>query len=289
MLRMIEESGAAVMPSELSRLERAALALGEFLNERPRPKELQSRYLKRVSHQWMRASVRNLRRIDGAEHLRALPRPDRGVLVVSNHRSFFDQYVIMSTMVDIVGWCDRMTFPVRSNFFYERWSGIAVNLFMGGGSMYPPIFRDPAKAELNKSAIQKITDLLQKPGDVLGMHPEGTRGKGPDPYVLLPAQPGVGQVIMKARPIVLPVFVNGLSNDLVEQVVANFKDGGRGGTPVYVLFGPPVELDDLLAGKPRPAQYKRVADRCLDAVRVLAERERELRSAADRDAGAGAA
>lgn len=262
------------MPAELNRLEKTALAIGKFLNERDRPKELQTRYLKTISYNWIKVCIQNLRHVHGTEHVQALPRPDRGVLLVSNHRSFFDQYVITTTLVDYVDWVDTMTFPVRSNFFYENWAGIAVNLFIGGGCMYPPIFRDPQKSELNKLAVDKVIEMLQVPGNVIGMHPEGTRGKGPDPYEFLPAQPGVGQVIMKAKPLVLPVFVNGLTNDFVKQITSNYT---RKGNPIFVVFGPPVELDDLLSGKPRPAQYKRVADRCMEAVRALSVEERRLR------------
>ena len=44
----------------------------------------------------------------------------------------------------------------------------------------------------------------------------GTRGKGDSPYELLPAHPGVGQIVLQARPIAVPVFVNGLPNGLMQ-------------------------------------------------------------------------
>ena len=46
---------------------------------------------------------------------------------------------------------------------------------------------------LNDDALDKMVALLGRPGNVLVLHPEGTRGKGPDPYQFLPAQPGVGE------------------------------------------------------------------------------------------------
>ena len=50
------------------------------------------------------------------------------------------------------------------------------------------------------------------------MHPEGTRGKGPDPYEFLPAQPGVGKLALVAQPIVIPAFILGLGNNIVEDI-----------------------------------------------------------------------
>jgi 1-acyl-sn-glycerol-3-phosphate acyltransferase len=266
----------------LSRMEKMSLALGELLNEREPLKRLQTAYLKGFGHGWVSRCIKNLLHVVGGEHV---PRdPDRGVMLCANHRSFFDQYVIMTVFVERAPWVNRMFFPVRSNFFYEGGAGMFVNLLMGGGCMYPPIFRDPSKSELNKLAIDTVIDLLGQRGTIIGMHPEGTRGKGPDPYELLPAQPGVGQVIMKAKPIVVPIFINGLGNDIVQQIASNFLDGGRRGTPIIVQFGPPVDLGALLAGNPRPAQYKRVADRVLEEIRKLGERERELRASLPREA-----
>lgn len=261
---------------QLSRFEKTALAITRLVNETAAGKLLQTLFLKTVSQGWVAPSIKNLLHVDGEEHLHEL-RPDRGILLCANHRSFFDQYVIMSVMVQRTALVKKMYFPVRSNFFYETWSGVAVNALIGGMAMYPPIFRDPAKADLNRKALDQVIALLAEPGVIVGMHPEGTRGKGPDPYDLLPAQPGVGQVIMKAQPIVLPVFVNGLGNDIVRQVTSNFRGGGKNGTPIFVCFGPPLDLSDLLAGRPRPAQYKRVADRVMAAIRGLGERERALR------------
>jgi 1-acyl-sn-glycerol-3-phosphate acyltransferase len=262
---------------QLSRFEKTALAISRLVNDTTAGKRLQTLFLKTVSQGWVAPSIKNLLHVDGEEHLQAL-RPDRGILIAANHRSFFDQYVIMSVLVQRTKLVRKMYFPVRSNFFYETWSGIAVNALIGGLSMYPPIFRDPAKADLNRKALDQVTTLLGEPGVVVGMHPEGTRGKGPDPYQLLPAQPGVGQVIMKGSPIVLPVFVNGLGNDIVKQVTSNYRTGAKRGTPIFVCFGPPMDLADLLAGRPRPAQYKRVADRVMDAIRLLGQRERALRA-----------
>jgi 1-acyl-sn-glycerol-3-phosphate acyltransferase len=257
-------------------VERAAMALCGYVNRNPRAKALQTAYHKHVAQRWMRFVLEPRLHVFGIEHVASLA-PDRGVVLCVNHRSFFDGYVVMTILYDQAPWAERPYFPVRSNFFYERWSGLAVNGLIGGFVMWPPVFRDAHRATANKLAVDEICELVRAPGAVVGMHPEGTRGKGPDPYSLLPAQPGVGQIIVKARPIVLPVFVNGLSNRLDREVAARFG-GASGAGQINVVFGPPVEFGALVEGTPRPALYKRVADRALLAIAALAEVERAERA-----------
>ena len=99
-----------------------------------------------------------------------------------------------------------------------------------------------------------------------------TRNKSNDPYTLLPARPGVGRIIRatRGRAVVIPVFINGLSNDLARQVAGNYlKTGG----PVTVVFGHPVEFDDVPEGSDQ-----QLSERALEAVRALGEEERVLRA-----------
>jgi 1-acyl-sn-glycerol-3-phosphate acyltransferase len=257
--------------------DKVALAVCQFVNERPAAKRAQTLYHRAIGNPFVRACIARRLRIDGLDRVVAL-RPDRGVLLCANHRSFFDQYVLMSILYSQADWPRRVYFPVRANYFYEKWSGLLVNGLIGGFVMYPPIYRDPARAADNKESIERLAEALAEPGTIVGMHPEGTRGKGPDPYRLLPAQPGVGQVIMRARPIVLPAFIHGMGNDVAQEIVDNYRRPTE--RPIHVVFGEPLELGALLEATPRPAQYKRVADRVLAAIAALGERERELRGAA---------
>ena len=257
--------------------EDVALAVCRFVNEKPAAKRAQTLYHRTLGNRFVQACIGRRLRIDpvGLERVVNL-HPDRGVLLCANHRSFFDQYALMSILYSEARWPERVYFPVRSNYFYEEWSGLLVNGLIGGFVMYPPIYRDAARSSENKLSIEKLAEVLDHPGTIVGMHPEGTRGKGPDPYQLLPAQPGIGQIIMRSRPIVLPAFINGIGNDMKQEVVDNYKRPPA--RPINVVFGDPVELGALLDGTPRPAQYKRVADRVLAAIAALGERERQLRA-----------
>ncbi len=266
--------------AELTRFERFALELGRLTNETSAGKRIQELFLRSVSYSWIRIALARRVYTEGLEDVIALA-PDRGVLFASNHRSFFDQYAVMlGVWMGPTPWARRLYFPVRANFFYESAAGVLVNYLVGAGAMYPPIFRQSERAERNKLALEKVTHFLAEPGSVVGVHPEGTRGKGPDPYEMLPAQPGIGQIALQAKPIVIPVFLSGLSNDFVGDVRLNFSRDVRRERPVIIVYGKPIDYADLQAQKPRPALYKRCADRFRDEILKLAVRERELRAMA---------
>jgi 1-acyl-sn-glycerol-3-phosphate acyltransferase len=267
-----------VRPSEedlapLTRTERVSVRLVERIHRSPIFEPLTRAWLWHVNRRLVNLLTRRLLHVRGAENLHELP-ADRGVLICSNHRSFFDQYVIMACYTNAVGRMPPLYFPVRSDFFYDRLGGPLVNGLAAAFHMYPPVFRDPQKRAFNRYTQARLVELLQRPGTAVGVHPEGRRGKGPDPYELLPAQVGVGQLIFEARPAVVPVFVHGLGNDIVRQVRDNFR---RGGTPIVVMIGAPLGLP--IEGLPsRLRTHKDVAERVLDAIRELGAREREVRA-----------
>jgi 1-acyl-sn-glycerol-3-phosphate acyltransferase len=268
--------------SPFSRIERAATWLGERANRTRSGKRLQSGFLRGFSMRWVRFVLERRMLVEGLAELADLE-PPRGVLLVSNHRSFFDQYAaLMAVLTYGARWGHSLNFPVRSEFFYDQPIGLFLNYFVAGGAMYPPIYRDAQRQALNSQSLETIVELLDRPGNLVGVHPEGTRGKGPDPYDLLPAQPGVGKMALRARPTVIPLFINGLSNDFVADVRANFQPISRREFPLIVVFGQPIEYADLLDEKPRPTLYKKAADRFMGVVRELGKREKELRAQCER-------
>jgi 1-acyl-sn-glycerol-3-phosphate acyltransferase len=123
-----------------------------------------------------------------------------------------------------------------------------------------------------------MVEILAHQGNVLGMHPEGTRGKGPNPYEMLPAQPGVGKLALIGKPLVVPAFILGLGNDILQDIRWNFTKGARNEHAVITVFGKPIDYSDLLAEKPRPALYKKTADRFMAEIKQLGVREQELRA-----------
>jgi 1-acyl-sn-glycerol-3-phosphate acyltransferase len=269
--------------SPLTGVERLALRFAEAANENPRGKWLQTQFLRGFSYVWVRACLANRMLVEGLDDLKHL-RPERGVMLVSNHRSFFDQYaMLLACYMGQIHWAKQLSFPVRANFFYDQPLGIVVNAAIAGGAMYPPIYRQTERRAKNEEALDKMVEILQRPGNVLGMHPEGTRGKGPDPYTFLPAQPGVGKVALLGKPMVVPAFIHGLGNNVVEDIKWNFGSEARKSHAVITVFGPPVDYSDLMAEKPRPTLYKKAADRFMAEIKKLMAREKEIR--ADINAG----
>jgi 1-acyl-sn-glycerol-3-phosphate acyltransferase len=260
--------------SSLTRFERFAFDIADTVNRKPGFKRAAHAFLKTVGASWVYHCTKNLQRIKGLHHLTSLD-PDRGVIVVANHRSFFDLYTMASVLLRNTSWVEGMYFPVRGDYFYERPDGIVVNAIMSAWAMYPPVMRRPEARSFNEYTVDVMTDLLKRRGTVVGMHPEGTRNKTDDPYTLLPAQPGIGQMVHKSKPIVLPLFILGLGNDLPKQVKGNFD---RTGEPITMVFGEPVDLSKELAEAPRLRTYMKIAHKLRDVLTGLGQEEKAWRA-----------
>jgi 1-acyl-sn-glycerol-3-phosphate acyltransferase len=236
------------------------------------------RFLQRtVGVFWITQATRKLHHVHHIERLRPLF-PNQSFILVSNHRSFFDLYVLTATLLRW-GLRQRIVFPVRSNFFYDTPAGFLVNGVMSFFAMYPPLFRDKRRTPLNVLGLGELAQLLRDGQTLVGIHPEGRRNPGTDPYDLLPAQSGVGRLIYAARGVpVVPVFTNGLlPNDLPRQILSNF-DGT--GIPIHSVFGSPIDFGGRLSEPPSGRLFAKLAETCLDEVRKLGEEEKVLRAQA---------
>ena len=257
----------------LDRFERVAFELADAVNRSPALKRASHTFLRTVGRTWVRESTKNLVHMRGESALTEL-NPERGVFLVANHRSFFDFYAVSSVLLRLAPWVERLYFPVRSSFFYERPLGVFVNAVMSAMAMYPPVMREGPKRAFNQYTVDLIAELVQERGTVVGFPPEGTRGKGADPYELLPANVGTGSIVHQARPVVLPVFTLGLSNNFPRQVRGNF-DGT--GDPITIVFGRPLALDSFYAMPGRLRTYKAIAEHVRDALTDLGKEERAMR------------
>jgi 1-acyl-sn-glycerol-3-phosphate acyltransferase len=257
----------------LGRFERVAFAIADRVNRRPGLKRAAHAFLRTFGAGWVYACTRNLLHVYNLQSVAAL-RPDRGVVVVSNHRSFFDLYVIACVLLRNAGWIRRMYFPVRADYFYERPDGVVVNAIMSALAMYPPLLRQTHRRKFNRYAVDFISAALQEPGTLVGFHPEGTRNKTPDPYSLLPANPGIGQILHQSRPLVVPAFILGLSNNLPRQVAGNFNGSGE---PITLVFGPPLDLQPFYDRPDGLHTYRDMAEHLRERLSALGQQEREVR------------
>ncbi|MEO6588008.1 MAG: lysophospholipid acyltransferase family protein [Pyrinomonadaceae bacterium] len=223
---------------------------------------------------WIKISTYNLMNISGLENF-AETNPARPILLVANHRSFFDMYVVSTALFRKTDRQFDLYFPVRAKFFYDSPIGWLVNLVMGWFSMYPPFFREEKvaeKREFDKYSMRELIRICsENKSNVIGFHPEGKRNLDENPYKFLPAQPGVGAVIRKAQPQVVPVFVAGLGNDLPKQVLGNWT----GGEKIRIRFGSPIDLSEFYAKSDRLRTHKEISDHLMLQIGKLGELDRE--------------
>ncbi|HVG31940.1 MAG TPA: lysophospholipid acyltransferase family protein [Pyrinomonadaceae bacterium] len=221
---------------------------------------------------WIHLATYNLIRVYGLEHVEAVSH-ERPILLVANHRSFFDMYTVSTVLFRRTRWPKKLFFPVRGRFFYESPLGLLVNMLMGWWSMYPPIFAANDKRLFDKYSVRRLAELCRTgAGHVIGFHPEGTRNRSSDPYSYLRAQPGVGKLIKDAAPQVIPVFIAGLGNNLPRQILGNWT----GGEAVRVHFGARLELSEYLSKKDHVRTYKEISDFVMSKIAELGEADRAL-------------
>ncbi len=272
----IDHSTSLPTPSEISVLgptEKAGFRLAHRMNQ-GRWKTFWTFCQRHVGSLWIYLATYNLMNVFGIENIDSTD-ATRPLLLVANHRSFFDMYTVSSVLFRRSRRNIRLFFPVRARFFYDNPVGWLVNLIMGWWAMYPPFFREEkiaAKREFDKFSMRRLIQLCSEgPGNVIGFHPEGKRNLSADEHSLLPAQPGIGKVIYSARPQVIPVFIAGLGNDLPRQILGNW----RGGEPVRIRFGEEIDLSEFYAKPDRLRTHKELADFLMIKIAELAEIDRK--------------
>jgi 1-acyl-sn-glycerol-3-phosphate acyltransferase len=212
--------------------------------------------------------------IHGLERLERVPR-GAPILLVANHRTFFDLFILGRILIRHPRLGRRVNFPVRSNFFYEGPFGLLMSVIFTGGTMFPPFFRSAEKKAMNRLSLDILLEKLRTPGQMVGFHPEGTRNKSDDPYAMLPAQPGAGELALKARPTVVPAFILGLTNNPWAELKANL----RRERPVIAVFGDPIDLPES-PRETRLSHHKKCADLLNERIAALGAQERALRTSA---------
>jgi 1-acyl-sn-glycerol-3-phosphate acyltransferase len=224
---------------------------------------------------WIYLATYNLMNVFGIKNFEATD-PERPVVLVANHRSFFDMYTVSSVLFRRTDRPIELYFPVRAKFFYESPIGWFVNLVMGWWAMYPPFFREEKEARKRLFDAFSLRELIRLcssgRGRVVGFHPEGKRNLGPDRYEFLPAQPGIGKVIYATHPQVIPVFVTGLSNDLPRQIIGNWT----GGEKVRIWFGEALKLNDFYTKRDSIRTHKEIADFLMEKIGELGKKDRQF-------------
>ncbi len=265
--------------SLLKPAERFAYLVGAQMNETMLGKRASMFWGHHVAQPGLALTINNRLRLFGAEHL-----PKRSMILAPNHRTWFDLYAAMIATWDKYPEPPFLYCPVRSTFHYDTLLGVAMNLAVSGNAMYPPVFRDDRGPILNRNVVDACVRLLQwTPRAVVAIHPEGTRSRGDDPYAFLPPKAGIGRIALSARAPVVPCFVNGLPRSFGRLLRERMTAGVE---PVRVFLGPPVGLEDLYDRADDRRAQAEAAERTMNAIATLGEKDRAWMAAWRRDVGA---
>lgn len=176
-----------------------------------------------------------------------LTRVEEGLLIASNHVSFFDPPLVGVAYRKAIYFFARKTLfehPI-AKFLLPRINAIPV---------------DQDRPEL--STLKKIIQLL-KDGEKVVIFPEGERSW--DGKIKEAAQPGIGMIVSKARVPVLPVRIFGAEKALPR--------GAKRPTrcPITVVVGEPIDLSPVLDDPElgTKEKYAKISSEIIQAIAAL--------------------
>ena len=258
--------------ASLDLIERFSYRCADFCNQRIKEPLIWWNRTFMFSLIWFGLSRRLF--LHGVDNIEELSDQSR-VVIAANHRTFFDFFVITWITYTFTPLSKRIYFPVRSTFFYDTIIGTILNFFMGGFAMFPPIMRDKSKKIFNRYSIDRLIEESQVHPLTIGIHPEGTRNKDPDIFTLLPAKPGIGEILIASKTIsCIPMYIIGPTNNLLLDFWRNWTNPKP--YPIHIYIGKPVhperftEYDSL-----NKEHQQEVADVCMNEIRHLIEIHRQ--------------
>ena len=258
--------------SVLSGMEKVGFRLADKMN-RGAWKQFWTFCQRHIGSLWIKIATYNLMNVFGLENIEQTD-VRKPLLLVANHRSFFDMYTVSSVLFRQTTRPIKLFFPVRAKFFYDSPLGWFVNFVMGWFSMFPPFFREDReikKRAFDKFSMRRLIEICSRgEAHVIGFHPEGKRNLSEDAYSFLPAQPGIGKVIMASHPQIVPIFIAGLGNDLPKQILGNW----RGGEKIRIRFGKPIDLSEFYKKRDSLRTHKEIADFLMQKIGELAEEDK---------------
>lgn len=179
-----------------------------------------------------------------------------GVILASNHRSFFDSVAIPLVSPRPV------YFLAKAEYFTGSGVKGAVSRAWFTSMGMIPVERDDARAAT--TSLEKGLEVLTR-GDAFGIYPEGTRSRDGRLYR---GHAGVGHLVLTARVPVVPVGLIGTSD---VQPIGVSRPRVR---PFTVRFGEPLHLYDTYADQPPGKARRLIAADIMDAIAQLSGQER---------------
>lgn len=172
-------------------------------------------------------------RVSGVEHV-----PASGpVLLCANHISLLDPPLIAAPLKR------RVSFMAKEQLFRIP----VLNRVIRAFGAFPV-----RRGAVDRRSLRTALDVLER-GGLLVIFPEGTRSRTGE---LLPGKPGAGLLALKSRATVIPAYIQGPYRPF---------------RPVYVYYGPPVNLRPFWTEEPTVDEARRATDAIMAAIRRLAE------------------
>lgn len=260
----------------LNKIEKFSFSVINRLNSTPFFKKILTTIAATIGKMWIEFFIHDAVVAHGFKNFAKID-SNRAVLLIANHRSFYDQFAIAARLFQLYGRHHHICFPVKANYFYESLSGLFVNIVVACGVMYPPFVRDRKRLRWNKEATGILISLLKNPENMVGFHPEGARNQGSDPYKFLSAKLGCGELIYKTNPNVVPIFLQGFPNNIVHMLHSSrYKKKPR--VPyVHMVMGEPIDFSKELALPENNKTYLVIAQKAMRHIAQLSKEEVEIR------------
>jgi 1-acyl-sn-glycerol-3-phosphate acyltransferase len=189
--------------------------------------------------------------VHGLEHV---PRTG-GVILASNHLSFFDSIaipVVVPRKVVFLAKSDYFTGPGVKGFVSRVW-------FESMGML--PIDRDDSRAAL--ASLDVALEVLGR-GEAFGIYPEGTRSRDGRLYR---GRTGVAHLALTAGVPVVPVGLQGTEH---VQPVGSSRPRV---VPITVSFGAPLDFRGRYEGVPSGRARREATDEVMHAISALTGQE----------------
>ena len=206
------------------------------------------------------------------------------LILASNHRSLYDNFIIISQIfLHRRAVTRRVLCPVRSNFWYESYIGLFLNIFGSGMTMFPPMFRQSSKKPFNRISIDTVVEAFStKKGQILGIHPEGTRNKNHDLYSLLKGKSGIGEIALRSTQVtVIPIFIHNTSCSVLTEIKRNYSK--KHAANISINFGHPVYLEDLRNAPLTKNTIMEATNRCMQEIKKLSEEMKQILDTTDKN------
>jgi 1-acyl-sn-glycerol-3-phosphate acyltransferase len=202
-----------------------------------------------VSVFWVLFFVFNRTTVRGREHVGE----DRNTLLLSNHQSMLDSFLVGLVAFYPRSWLKPHLMPwnpAAAENFYKT------PLLAWLADNWKCIWVREGRRDLH--ALHRMIEAL--PAGVMTLFPEGTRTRDGS---VCSGRPGPGLLILATRPRVVPVAIDGMN-----AVLPIGRHLPRLGKRITVVFGPPIDYSDVLH-LPRTRETAQVViDRAMEAIRT---------------------